>query len=415
MQSNSAFLLLHGDSLTLPNDQTFRVSYKVPLPLRPESLRGLLSGGQTGSAAIGNGRYLVNSTELGNGTFGSVHLAVDMIKGRQVACKIIPLKSKDDSSDIERSGKYAAVMREVDILKKLSHPNINEVLDVCETSARTKICVVLGLSTGGDLFSHLVRRTRLNEMEAKYFLLQIFYGIKYLHQKGVAHRDLKPENILLVTPPPFPRLQIADFGLARMFPRDTQAKMNNRSLTVLGTVDYIAPEIAELMQIGQEKLITPTRGDVIAMAGDSWAIGCIAYQMFTGFQPFYPYEYMDSRDHDEDYHEVIPPAQPFDVPPAPETIEDDRMMPLPPLSGAAVKSKDGTRDELVRKAIMECKPDMSHDIWDSVPNARTMIEKLLDKLPQCRWTAKRALECGWMKADRKAMDEMYEKTIDMKD
>ncbi|KZT54689.1 kinase-like protein [Calocera cornea HHB12733] len=413
MKSKSAFLLLDGDTLTLPNEQMFRVVYKTPLPLKPESLRGLSSShASSNTVSIGKGRYLVNAAELGNGTFGSVHLALDMLKGRQVACKIISLKGNGNVSDIKNSEKYATVMKEVKVLKSLSHPNINKVIEVTETECQTKICVVLGLSTGGDLFSHLVRRNQLNEMEAKFFLLQILYGIKYLHDNGVVHRDMKPENILLLTPPPYPRLQIADFGLARVFPRDKQAKENKRALTVLGTVDYIAPEVAELMHQGQERM--KTNAETTAMAGDTWAVGCIGYQMLTGLQPFYPYEYMEKQ-YAQNHSEEVPESQLFDVPPAPENICDQSDMPPPPVPDIPKTTVQETRDDLVRKNIMECKPDMSSSVWASVPKAKTVIVGLLEKKPLVRWTAKRALDSAWMKAHRKEMDEMYHRTLDIDD
>jgi len=408
MQSKCAFLLVDGDILTLANNQTFRVVYKSPLPLNPEALRGLSSGAEEShTAAIGQGCYLVSSAELGTGTFGSVHLAMDILKGRQVACKIISVKINGSLSDIKKSEKYAGVMKEVNILKKLSHPNINKIVALTESHCQTKICVILSLCTGGDLFSHLVRRYRLNEMEAKYFLLQIFYGIQYLHDEGIAHRDMKPENILLLTPPPYPRVQIADFGLARVFPRDKEAKENKRALTVLGTVDYIAPEVAALMHVGTEKMKT-SEGQ-IAMAGDTWAIGCIGYQMFTGMQPFYPYDYVENHGiHD---NEEAPPDQLYDVPPAPENVYHDAMMPRPPVPGPPKKPAAETRDVLVRKAIMDCKPDMRDPVWGTVPKAKPMIEGLLEKNYRFRWTAKRALDCGWLTTDRKEMDEMYQRTL----
>ena len=64
----------------------------------------------------------------------------------------------------------------------------------------------------GELFSHIVKTTRLSEKEAIQFFQQLIDGIEYIHLMGVVHRDLKPENILI----DYEGLKIADFGLSNM-------------------------------------------------------------------------------------------------------------------------------------------------------------------------------------------------------
>ncbi|CCL98512.1 uncharacterized protein FIBRA_00511 [Fibroporia radiculosa] len=222
----TSVLLMDGDIIQIPHSQKFecvhlqkataeKANIFDPTPPTAPSLR---------TKRIG--RYLVTSHCLGSGSFATVHLAMDASAYRQVACKTIKRKSQD---------KVDKVMKEVDILIALDHPNINRVWAARHDSSFLHI--FLELCTGGDLFSYIVghENSRLCEGEAKYIMYQLLKGLKYLHDRLISHRDLKPENILLYTAGPYPRIQIADFGLAR--PKAYQETFN-----VCGTVSYLPPE-----------------------------------------------------------------------------------------------------------------------------------------------------------------------------
>ena len=65
---------------------------------------------------------------------------------------------------------------------------------------------------GGELFYRLKKIKRMTEDEARFYFLEILFGIKYLHSKNILYRDLKPENLLIASDG---HMKIADFGLAK--------------------------------------------------------------------------------------------------------------------------------------------------------------------------------------------------------
>lgn len=87
------------------------------------------------------------------------------------------------------------ILREVDALHKLKHPNIIRLEKVIRESGYT--CLILELGRGGELFDYVMQSGKLDEDEARVLFRQILSGVQYCHANLVAHRDLKPENLLL--------------------------------------------------------------------------------------------------------------------------------------------------------------------------------------------------------------------------
>ena len=90
--------------------------------------------------------------------------------------------------------------------------------------------------SGGEMFDKLDKapNQRFSEAVAAKYTRDVAAGLDYLHAQQVIHRDLKPENLLLTRDD---RVKIADFGWSVMTP-------SGRSTTLCGTLDYLAPEMA---------------------------------------------------------------------------------------------------------------------------------------------------------------------------
>ncbi|GBE77811.1 Meiosis-specific serine/threonine-protein kinase mek1 [Sparassis crispa] len=178
----TSVILMDGDVVEIPHSQKFECILLEKPPSQNTNIFDPTPPRERSPKTKRIDRYLVASHCLGSGSFATVHLAMDTTEHRQVACKSIKRKNND---------KIEKVMKEVDILLRLTHPNINRVWAANYNSSFVHI--FLELCTGGDLFSYIVGHTdsRLCEGEAKYIMYQLMKGLKYLHDRQISHRDLK--------------------------------------------------------------------------------------------------------------------------------------------------------------------------------------------------------------------------------
>ncbi|KAI9729989.1 MAG: hypothetical protein M1834_006187 [Cirrosporium novae-zelandiae] len=262
-------------------------------------------------------RYVITDRKLGAGAFGKVYMAIDHSTKRQLACKIVDLRKlqqeysddfeddsapeSDDSTPIKQSeAKRAKIWakkdlrrrrfnkynREVDILIGLCHPNIIAIEKVFKTKN------ALQLITAGDLFSYLEYKGGcLQDVEVAVIVRQIVLAVKYLHDKDIVHRDLKPDNILITSLIEGSRIVLTDFGAARFIPKSKM--QTQRMQTVLGTLDYTAPEIHKtFLETG---MLRGYKGYTKSV--DMWSLGSVTAVLFTGesfFQGSEDAEYKDN-------------------------------------------------------------------------------------------------------------------------
>jgi len=202
--------------------------------------------------------YIVEK-ELGRGTFSIVKEATHKITGEKWALKFIDKKFVDQDDLILLS-------REIDIMKKVSHPNVLALKEIFETP--NQLSLVIELVAGGELFFRIVERGSYSETDASNIIKQILNGVKYLHSLGIAHRDLKPENLLIATKDGVDTIKIADFGLSKIFAGGQALE------TSCGTPDYAAPEVL-------------TGEKAYDKSVDLWSVGVITYVLLCGYPPFY--------------------------------------------------------------------------------------------------------------------------------
>jgi serine/threonine-protein kinase len=196
--------------------------------------------------------------KIGAGGMGVVYRARYEKTGQQVALKLLTPAFSGDEKLIAR------FQRELEILKKLKHPNIVQ----CFGGGRLgeQRFYVMELIEGGSLAEILRRKGRLAWEESLQHGIQICEALQHAHENGIVHRDLKPGNLMLDKQG---RVKLADFGLARV----TDATAITAAGKTLGTFAYMAPE-----QITGNSPISPKT--------DLYALGCVLYEFLTGETPF---------------------------------------------------------------------------------------------------------------------------------
>nr|POE99439.1 serine/threonine-protein kinase srk1 [Quercus suber] len=243
--------------------------------------------------------------KMGDGAFSNVYRAKDNNhQYPEVAIKVVrkfemnstqgvlhPDYEKKAPKGVER----ANILKEVQIMRQLDHPNIVSLVEFSES--RQYYYIILELCPGGELFHQIVRLTYFSEDLSRHVIIQVAKALEYLHEEaGVVHRDIKPENLLFYPTPfiptrnPKPRgpededkadegefvpgvgaggigvIKIADFGLSKII-------WDSQTMTPCGTVGYTAPEIV--------------KDERYSKSVDMWALGCVLYTLLCGFPPFY--------------------------------------------------------------------------------------------------------------------------------
>jgi hypothetical protein len=195
---------------------------------------------------------------LGVGGMGIVYKATYLKGGQKVALKVL---SPDLTADPKLAKRFD---REMEILKKLKHPNIVKYYGGSSNSQQR--FYAMELVSGGSLDDKLRKQGKLSWEQAIDYGMQVAKALEHAHDAGIVHRDLKPANLLLAGDG---TLKLSDFGIAR----DTQSTALTAAGKTVGTMAYMAPE-----QITGKTPIT-RRTDI-------YAFGCVMFQMLTGRTPF---------------------------------------------------------------------------------------------------------------------------------
>lgn len=172
--------------------------------------------------------YNLLSPPLGKGAFGEVRRAINRETGITRAVKIIQ-KSGCPEAEIKR------IVKEVEILKKLDHPNIIKVFEFFIDD--NYLYIVTDLCTGGELFDKIISKKFFSEKEASDTMHQVLSAIVYCHNNNIVHRDLKPENILLESERSN-QLKVIDFGTSRVY--NSGSEMAQRLGTVSSSIKILA-------------------------------------------------------------------------------------------------------------------------------------------------------------------------------
>jgi eukaryotic-like serine/threonine-protein kinase len=225
------------------------------------------------TASMRLGPYEIQSA-LGVGGMGEVYRATDTNLARSVAIKVLPETFAQDS---ERLARFE---REARPLASLNHPNIAIVHGLEKTDGIRALVMEL---VDGPTLADIVARGPLPIDEALPIARQIADALASAHENGIVHRDLKPANVKVK---PDGTVKVLDFGLAKPVesgrpgsdgglthsPTMTSPVMMSGLGVILGTAPYMSPEQA--------------RGKPVDARADTWAFGCVLYEMLTGKRAF---------------------------------------------------------------------------------------------------------------------------------
>jgi len=198
------------------------------------------------------GEYYDLFRTLGTGNFGRVFLA-------RTSKGVIHALKRYKKKNLITMKQSTQIKSESDILTAVDHPFI---VDLHKAFMDSKyIYMVLEYVSGGELFCHVRKSGSLMEREACFYASQVVLIFEYLHRYRVVYRDLKPENILIDAKG---YLKLTDFGFAKV--------VTDKTYTMCGTPDYLAPEI--LLKNGYDQSV------------DWWALGILIFEMYHGSSPF---------------------------------------------------------------------------------------------------------------------------------
>jgi eukaryotic-like serine/threonine-protein kinase len=193
---------------------------------------------------------------LGEGRMGLVFRATDIRDGRDVALKLLRPELFADRAYVRR------FIREGDIALQLRHPHVVSVLERGESRGALYLAAEF---VPGRQLAEVVAERQLDAAEAARIAAQVASALDAVHAHGLVHRDVKPANVIVT---PSGTALLTDFGVARGDADTTLTKAGH----VVGTVDYLAPEVI--------------RGEPATPASDVYSLGCLVYECVAGRAPF---------------------------------------------------------------------------------------------------------------------------------
>jgi serine/threonine protein kinase len=192
---------------------------------------------------------------VGVGRMGVVYLAIDRITGRAIALKVLREDVAIDPVYRER------FRREGGMLAQLNHPHVVPIHGMGEIDGDLFIATRLVSGTLRDA----ILAGPIEVHDAMTVLACVASALDAAHAHGIVHRDIKPANVLM---DPGPQVYLGDFGLAR----DPEGEALTAPGQVLGTIDYMAPELLD--------------GEGIGPATDIYGLACLAVETLTGSVPY---------------------------------------------------------------------------------------------------------------------------------
>jgi len=209
-----------------------------------------------------NTRYQIRESAVGEGGFGRIDKATDMILDRKVAVKILdPLFSSSPSDEDKERFK-----REAKTLASLSHPNIPAIYDVLFPETDGEFKLIFEWIEGMTVRRFLDEKGVMSLEQISRWFANICSALTHAHHKGIIHRDIKPSNLIIALNEE--SCYLVDFGISL---RQTDWQRLTPSSQPIGTPGYMSPQ----RQRGEE----PKAGD------DVYSLGIVLYECLSGRLP----------------------------------------------------------------------------------------------------------------------------------
>lgn len=213
----------------------------------------MTTSGDRSDTSLGPYRLL---RRIGRGGMGEVYEALDTVKDRTVALKLLPAQFADDAEY------RARFLRESQTVARLNDPHVIPIHDFGEIDGQ--LFLDMRLVSGGDL-SDRIAAGPVPPAQAVDVIGQIAGALDTAHAAGLTHRDVKPENILL---DPNGFAYLVDFGLVQSAGQTALTSTG----AAIGSFNYMAPE--------------RFAGGPVGPPSDVYALGCVLYETLTGAKPF---------------------------------------------------------------------------------------------------------------------------------
>ncbi len=201
---------------------------------------------------------------LAEGGMGLVYAGEQLRLGRTVAIKVLrqPLTSNSEA--------LARFKLEAELIARLGHPHIVQIIDIGATPQGTPF-IVMEYLQGETLLDRLVRDGPVSLAATSRIVQRLASALSATHRAGVIHRDIKPENVFLVkTPGDLDFVKLLDFGIGKIVASGARI---TEDAVALGTPEYMAPEQA-------------TARSAVDRRADQYSLAAVAFTMLTGRPPF---------------------------------------------------------------------------------------------------------------------------------
>ena len=203
---------------------------------------------------------------IGRGSNAEVFQVQNVETGEMLAAKIYDKMSLQRNSIGCTCTPEDRMMRELDIMRRIRHPNTMHLVDGLDDDFTNSFILIMPFADKGSLLVQEKATEPMPEDKARYVFAQVVEGLSYLHSKNIAHRDVKPENIMMFSDG---RAVLADYSAAIWLPPESDVIEDTE-----GTPAFYSPEECT----GDPFPAKPT---------DVWALGVSLYIMIFGHLPFF--------------------------------------------------------------------------------------------------------------------------------